>query len=277
VSAIGVVGVRRWGIIGGSGIYRLTGEKTFHRRWVVTRYGEVACFVGEWAGKEVVFLPRHGEGHTVPPHRINYRANVIAMRKLGVQTVLATAASGSLRSNLAPSTLLIPDQLLDLTSQRPRTFFDGENAPVVHVDLTSPFCPNLREALKRVAEELGIAVTDGGCYVCGEGPRYETAAEVRALAQLGGDVVGMTAGTEAALFREAEICYAIVAIVTNWGAGISPQPLSHAEVTAMMEQRLPILLQLFERVIATLDLPDCPCRHALDTYGEAARKWLEQA
>ncbi|MFA0730553.1 MAG: hypothetical protein LKKZDAJK_001215 [Candidatus Fervidibacter sp.] len=271
-----MVGLMRWGVIGGSGVSPLAKGQGWQRRIVATRYGEAVCFVGRWAGKEVVFLPRHGEGHTVPPHRINYRANVLAMRKLGVQAVLATAASGALRRHLSPGTLLLPDQLLDLTSQRPRTLFEGEGAPVVHVDLTSPFCPTLRERLKRVAEELGIAVMDGGCYVCGEGPRYETAAEVRALAQLGGDVVGMTAGTEAALFREAEICYAVVAIVTNWGAGISPQPLSHAEVTAMMEQRLPILLPLFERVIATFDFADCPCRHSLDTYGEAARKWLEQ-
>lgn len=266
----------RWGIIGGSGVYRLTQGQGFERHTVVTHYGEVKCFVGKWAGREVVFVPRHGEGHTIPPHRINYRANVLAMRRLGVEAVLATAASGSLRSDLIPGTLVVPDQLLDLALQRPRTFFDGDGAPVVHVDLTSPFCPTLRWALKQVAEALGITLMDGGCYVCGEGPRYETSAEVRALAQLGGDVVGMTAGTEAALFREAEICYAIVAIVTNWGAGISPQPLSHSEVTAMMEQRLPILLQLFERVIATFDFADCLCRHALDTYGEAARKWLEQ-
>lgn len=264
----------RFGVIGGSGIATWDALTATREVTVSTRFGEATCYTGALGRKEVVFLLRHGKEHAVPPHRINYRANALAMKALGVQAVLATAATGALRSDLPVGTLLVPDQLLDWTRQRPLTLFDGDGAPVVHVDLTQPFCPTLRQYLKRAAEESGIAVRDGGCYVCGEGPRYETAFEVQLLARWGGDVVGMTVGTEATLFREAEICYAIVAVVTNFGAGIAPQPLSHAEVEAVMGQQLPKVLRLFERVIADYTFPDCPCRHALDLYGEPARKWL---
>jgi len=264
----------RVGVIGGSGFSRILPLEDPQPVSVKTRFGEANCILGKLAGHEVVFLWRHGEGHKLPPHRINYRANVLAMKALGVRAVLATAATGTLRQTLPPGTLLVPDQLLDLTRQRPLTLFEGNDAPVVHIDLTHPFCPELRRRLVHAAWETGIQVVNGGCYVCGEGPRYETAFEVKALAQLGGDVAGMTAGTEATLFREAEICYAIVAVVTNWGAGLSPQPLSHSEVEAMMAQKLPLVAQIFEQVITRFDFPNCPCQHSLDAYGESARAWL---
>ncbi|MFA0748719.1 S-methyl-5'-thioinosine phosphorylase [Fervidibacter sp.] len=265
----------RIGVIGGSGFSSILPLEGAQSVSVKTRFGEANCILGKLAGREVVFLWRHGEGHKLPPHRINYRANVLAMKALGVKAVLATAATGTLRQTLPPGTLLVPDQLLDLTRQRPLTLFEGDDAPVVHIDLTYPFCPELRRRLVHAAEELNVQIVNGGCYVCGEGPRYETAFEVKVLAQLGGDVAGMTAGTEATLFREAEICYAIVAVVTNWGAGLSPQPLSHSEVEAMMAQKLPLVAKIFERVIAGFDFPDCPCHHSLDTYGDSARAWLQ--
>lgn len=264
----------RLGIVGGSGVYQLVKLANPRKITVATKFGDAVCIIGELGRKEVVFLPRHGEGHVIPPHRINYRANVLAMKRLQVKAVLATAATGALRRDFPPSTLLIPDQLLDWTRQRPLTLFEGDNAPLVHVDLTYPFCPTLRARLKQVADRLRIPVVDGGCYVCGEGPRYETAFEVQVLAKLGGDVAGMTAGTEAVLFREAEICYAIFAVVTNWGAGIEAKPLSHAEVDAMMKQTLPTVLSLFEQVVTDFDFPDCPCHHSLDAYGEKARRWV---
>lgn len=270
---MGVVRVRL-GVIGGTGFDWILPLENARPVTVKTRFGEAACVLGEWKGREVVFLWRHGEGHKLPPHLINYRANVLAMRKLGVRAVLATAATGTLRQTLPPGTLLVPDQLLDLTRQRPLTLFEGDGAPVVHIDLTHPFCPNLRQKLLQAAEELGVHALNGGCYVCGEGPRYETAFEVKVLSQLGGDVAGMTAGTEATLFREAEICYAIVAVVTNWGAGLSPQPLSHSEVEKMVAEKLPVIAQLFGRVIANFEFVDCLCHHSLDIYGESAREWL---
>ncbi len=265
----------RVGVIGGSGFSRILPLEDAKSLLVKTRLGEANFVLGKLAGREVVFLWRHGEGHKLPPHRINYRANVLAMKALGVKAVLATAATGTLRQTLPPGTLLVPDQLLDLTRQRPLTLFEGENAPVVHIDLTHPFCPELRQRLVLAAEELGVQIVKGGCYVCSEGPRYETAFEVKVLAQLGGDVAGMTAGTEATLFREAEICYAIISVVTNWGAGLSPKPLSHSEVEAMMAQKLPLVAQIFERVIAGFDFSDCSCQHSLDSYGDSVRAWLQ--
>ncbi|MCX7643135.1 MAG: S-methyl-5'-thioinosine phosphorylase [Armatimonadetes bacterium] len=264
----------RFGVIGGSGFASALPMKESRKITVKTRFGEAVCLLGRLADREVVFLLRHGEGHRLPPHKINYRANVLAMKQLGVTAVLATAATGTLKQDLPPGTLLIPDQLLDWTKQRPLTLFEGNDAPVVHIDVTQPFCPNLRQSLLQAAESLGAQVVNGGCYVCGEGPRYETAFEVKVLAKLGGDVAGMTAGTEAVLFREAEICYSVLAVVTNWGAGLSSQPLTHAEVEAMMQQKIPVIAQIFESVIANFDFPDCPCRHSLDSYGDEARKWL---
>ncbi|MFN3422198.1 MAG: MTAP family purine nucleoside phosphorylase, partial [Armatimonadota bacterium] len=192
----------RFGVIAGSGFTQILPLQEMERITVKTRFGPAYCLLGKLAGREVVFLWRHGEGHRLPPHKINYRANVLAMKHLDVAAVLATAATGTLKQTLPPGTLLAPDQLLDWTKQRPLTLFEGEDAPVVHIDVTQPFCPTLRQKLLEAAESLGIKVVDGGCYVCGEGPRYETAFEVKMFAQLGGDVAGMTAGTEAILFRE---------------------------------------------------------------------------
>lgn len=264
----------RFGVIGGSGFKQILPLENAEQLTVTTRFGNVRCILGKWVGREVVFLWRHGEEHELPPHRINYRANALAMKQLKVKAVLATAATGTLRKTLPPATLIVPDQLLDLTRQRPLTLFESEDAPVIHVDLTQPFCPTLRQRLMNAAEELQIPVVSGGCYVCTDGPRYETAFEVKAFAQLGGDIAGMTAGTEAILFREAEICYATIAIVTNWGAGLSTQPLSHSEVEAMMQRKLPAIVQLIEHTIANFDFPDCLCHHSLDTYGDSARSWL---
>lgn len=263
-----------FGLIVGSGFTKFLPLQSARKITVKTRFGEANCLLGKWNGQEVVFLRRHGEGHKLLPHKINYRANVLAMRQLGVKAVLATAATGTLRQTLPPATLLIPDQLLDWTKQRPLTLFEDNDAPLVHIDVTQPFCPTLRQRLLQAAENLGVQVVNGGCYVCSEGPRYETAFEVKMFAQLGGDVAGMTAGTEAILFREAEICYAVLAIVTNWGAGLSQQPLSHAEVEAMMQQKLPTIVQIFERVVSDFDFPDCSCRHSLDGYGDDAKQWL---
>ncbi len=264
----------RFGIIGGSGVGQLLLSQEAQPLTVTTRFGEVHCFLQTIGGKEVVFLQRHGKGHTLPPHRINYRANTLAMKQLRVKAVLATAAVGTLRPEVPPGTLLVPHQLLDLTRQRPLTLFEGEDAPVVHVDLSQPFCPTLRQYLLMAAQTLAISLMDQGCYVCNEGPRYETAFEVQVLAQLGGTVVGMTVGTEATLFREAEICYATLAIVTNWGAGLASHPLTHAEVETMVHQKAPQIVRLIEQLVSSFDFPDCSCQHALDAYGDSPRRWL---
>ncbi|MCS7265070.1 MAG: S-methyl-5'-thioinosine phosphorylase [Armatimonadetes bacterium] len=265
------------GIIAGSGFKQILPIQNPQKITVKNRFGEAICLLGDLKGRKIVFLWRHGEGHKLPPHKINYRANVMAMKQLGVRAVLATAATGTLRRTLPVGTLLVPNQLLDWTKQRPLTLFEGDDAPLVHIDFTQPFCPTLRQKLLQAAKDLEIQIVEGGCYVCSEGPRYETAFEVKMLAQLGGDVAGMTAGTEAVLFREAEICYAIIAVVTNWGAGLSQQPLTHSEVEAMMKEKMPAVAQIFEHVIANFEFRDCTCLHSLDSYGEDARRWLSES
>src|SRR5690606_29757669 len=195
-----------------------------------TPYGEVEVQIGRYKGVEVAFMPRHGKGHSIPPHRINYRANIWGLKMLGVEVILATAAVGSINPEMKPGNFVIVDQFLDFTKGRTSTFFDDGSQGVVHVDVTEPYCPAVREVLIETGRELGLRLHDRGTYVCVEGPRFETAAEIRAFRILGGDVVGMTSVPEAVLAREAGICYAAMAMVTNMGAGMEERPLSHEEV-----------------------------------------------
>ena len=192
--------------------------------------------MGAFQGVEVAFMARHGKGHSIPPHAINYRANIWGLRALGVERVLSTAAVGSLNPEMGPGDFVIIDQFLDFTKDRPLTFFDGGEYGVAHVDVTHPYCPVLRRALISVGERLGLALHPAGTYVCVEGPRYETAAEIRAYRTLGGDLVGMTNVPESVLAREAGLCYATMAMVTNLAAGLSPEPLSHEEVVEIMNR-----------------------------------------
>lgn len=217
---------------------------------VPTPYGPCQAMTGRLAGCDVVFVSRHGRGHTLPPHRINYRANVWGLREIGVQAVIATAAVGSLNPKMQPGDCVIVAQFLDFTKGRPLTFFD-EN--VRHTDVTDPYCPALSELLaagvERALAGTGAGVHRGGCYVCTEGPRYETRAEIRAFQRLGGDLVGMTGVPEVVLARELGLCYATLAIVTNWAAGVSERALHHAEVAAAMAARLAQLEAALEAVL----------------------------
>lgn len=203
-------------------------------RVVRTPYGEALVLLGAYRGVRVGFVRRHGPGHRVPPHRVNYRANIWAVRELGLERVLGTAAVGSLNPCMGPGDLVLVDQFIDFTRRRESTFFEGGDSGVVHVDLTEPYCPELRRVLAGAARDLGLPVHEGGVYVCTEGPRFETPAEVRAFRMLGGDLVGMTNVPEVVLAREAGLCYALVAVVTNFAAGISPGPVSHREVLEVM-------------------------------------------
>lgn len=190
----------------------------------------------------------------MPPHKINYRANIAGLKQLGCDAVVATTAVGSLREELLPGTICVLDQLIDFALTRPnKTFFDGESgSPVVHTDVTEPFAPLVRKAVLDAAHTLGESVRDGGCYLCFDGPRYETAAEVRLFASWGADVVGMTAIPEATLAREAGLHYAGVSLITNLGAGIASHPLSHAEVEEAMTAARPKLIALLTRAVGRL-------------------------
>ncbi len=207
-------------IIGGSGLTRLSTLAVAHREVVRTPYGEPssALLFGQIAGEDAVFLARHGHGHTIPPHRVNYRANLWALKQGGASAVVAVASVGGIRGH-APGDLVLPHQLIDYTSGRDQTFFDGGDQKVIHVDFTHPYTPALRMACLDAARRAGIALTDGGVYGAVSGPRLETAAEIDRMERDGATMVGMTGMPEAALARELELPYAAIAVIVNHAAG----------------------------------------------------------
>ena len=198
------------GIIGGTGLTRMDNLAVTEELTVSTPFGPPsdAILKAKIWGREVFFLPRHGRGHRIPPHRINYRANVFALKSLGVEIILSVSAVGSMRESIVPGQLVFPDQFLDRTKQRPGTFFD--EGLVAHVPFADPLCPHLRAKLTKAAERLSIPHHTGGTYVCIEGPQFSTRAESLFYRSLGVEVIGMTNATEARLAREAECCYATI-------------------------------------------------------------------
>ncbi len=249
----------KFGVIGGSGIYTLEGVGI---EWitVVTPYGEVEVGASEIDGREVFFMPRHGRNHSLPPHKVNYRGNIWALASLGVKRIIATNACGSLNTDFPPGYLVLPDQFLDFTKARPSTFYD-EQGKVAHTDMTVPYCPQIREEVMKAADKMGFKdINNGGTYVTTEGPRFETAAEIKAYRMLGGDLVGMTSVPEVVLAREAGMCYASISIVTNFAAGISPDILTHDEVLEMMSKITPIVGQLILETIKNFpEEKTCQC------------------
>jgi len=203
---------------------------------VETPYGSVEPVVGKLANRELVFMSRHGRDHATPPHLVNYRANIWALRELGVQKIIATAAVGSLSSNFRLGELVLLDQFLDFTKSRPQTFYEDGEQGVLHVDMTEPYCSAVRQVIIDASEHLGFAVKNGACYVCTEGPRFETPAEIRMFQRLGAELVGMTSVPEVVLARELGMCYASIGMVTNEAAGIATHPLTHAEVMESMKE-----------------------------------------
>ncbi|MDH4395748.1 MAG: S-methyl-5'-thioinosine phosphorylase [Limnobacter sp.] len=227
-----------YAVIGGSGLSKLPGFQLERRQVFRTPYGEPsgALMFGHLADEEVVFLARHGYGHTIAPHQINYRANMSALSQIAdLDGILSVASVGGIRPDLLPGQLLIPDQILDYTSGRPSTFFEG-SAQVEHIDFTWPYDQTLRSGLRAAADAINESVVFGGCYACTQGPRLETAAEVKRLARDGADIVGMTGMPEAALARELNIPYAHLALVVNSAAGVgsSAQEISHAQIAQVV-------------------------------------------
>lgn len=250
-------------IIGGTGVYVPGMLEEVYREVISTSYGKVPMHIGKCQDKEVAFLNRHGEGHSVPPHLVNYRANISALKTLGVKYILATAAVGSLNPLMKPGDFVFIDQFLDFTKSRQGTFFESRELEVIHQDMTEPYCSKLRELLARVARVLRFPFHSKGVYVCTEGPRFETTAEIRMYSQMGGDLVGMTGVPEIVLAREAEICYATIAMVTNFAAGMSPGRLNHQEVVQMMKQNEENVRQLIKQAIGWLEAEQiCSCHQA---------------
>lgn len=217
--------------------------------------------IGQVSEKPVAFLPRHGSTHSLPPHKVNYRANTYALHKIGVECILATNAVGAINAEIAPGDLVIPHDLIDFTKLRPCSFYEG--APVTHVDVSQPYCPESRALLVKMSAKLSIKTWDKGVMVCTEGPRYETPAEIEMFRRLGCDVVGMTGAPEAVLARELEMCYATICFVTNMAAGIQDRLTAH-ELSEVAEQRMPLIQQVLRETIRQLPTKRrCRCAHAL--------------
>jgi 5'-deoxy-5'-methylthioadenosine phosphorylase len=208
-------------IIGGTGLSQLREMRIEQRQIVVTPWGEPSAPVlhGVIAGRRVAFLPRHGSGHTIPPHQVNYRANLWALRDLGVRQIIAVNAVGGIRDDLRPGTLAVPDQVIDYTWGRSHTYFEGADRPVRHVDFTRPYSDAIRARLIDAGARAGVAMVDGGTYGATQGPRLESAAEIARMARDGCAMVGMTGMPEAALARELDLEYACCAVVVNCAAG----------------------------------------------------------
>ncbi|MCD0483981.1 S-methyl-5'-thioadenosine phosphorylase [Streptacidiphilus sp. ASG 303] len=260
------------GVLGGSGFYAFLDEVT--EVVVDTPYGPPSdsLFVGELAGRRVAFVPRHGRGHHLPPHRINYRANLWALRSLGARQILGPCAVGGLRPEYGPGTLVVPDQFVDRTSGRLQTFYDGVPLPdgtvprVVHVSCADPYCPAGRAAALAAARASDWEPVDGGTLVVIEGPRFSTRAESRWYAAQGWSVIGMTGHPEAVLARELGLCYTSIALVTDLDAGVETgEGVTHEEVLAVFAENLGRLRTVLAEVVRGLPSErDCICAHALD-------------
>jgi len=249
---------QRIGIIGGTGVERP--DPDADERIVDTPYGQARVWISSAPGgdhaDEVVFVSRHSVEHDIPPHRINYRANIDALRQLGVDRVLATFTVGGIADDIPPGAAVALDQLIDLTHGREFTFFEGGASGLRHTAFTEPFCSSLRQGLLDAAQRHGVEMRPTGTYVCCNGPRFETAAEIRMFRLWGADVVGMTAMPEAALAREAGIHYAGVAISVNWAAGIKGAlALDYDALHTMRARLLPLMLD----VLRTTALAGCSC------------------
>ena len=235
-------------IIGGTGLTRLPEFDISHREKMPTQWGEPSSDLihGKLYGADVVFIARHGEKHTIPPHRVNYRANIKALKDTGVSTIIAAAAVGGIRPDMGPAKIVVPSQIIDYSHGRAGTFFEDNLDHVTHIDFTHPYTPSLREKLLDAGFQAGIRVVDGGVYACTQGPRLETSAEIVRIERDGGDLVGMTGMPEAALARELEIDYACCAIVANWAAGKSAHAISMDEIERNLLQGMADFATLLE-------------------------------
>lgn len=243
-------------IIGGTGLYRLAGLESVQEASLPTPFGHASApaRIGKLAGRSVAFLARHGEAHSVAPHRINYRANLHMLHALGAREVLALNTVGGITSRFAPRALGAPEQIIDYTWGRESTFCDAPGAAVEHAEFAEPYDAGLRGRLLAAAEAAGVEVVDGGCYAATQGPRLESRAEISRLRRDGCDVVGMTGMPEAALARELGLAYASLVIVANWAAGCDPlgrhaPPITMDEVLGNVEAASALLPSLIETLL----------------------------
>lgn len=239
-------------ILGGSGLTKLSTLSGVRRKAATTAFGDPsgALTLGRIGGHEVMFLARHGDGHSIPPHQVNYRANIQALKDAGATRIASVATVGGIRRGFGPGALVVPDQIIDYTWGRASTFFEGPGAKVTHIDFTRPYSVSMRNAILAAAGACAEPIADGGCYGVTQGPRLETAAEILRMERDGADLVGMTAMPEAALAREAELEYAAIAVVANHAAGKedSAQAISLGAIETVVEQAMQRVLRILEKL-----------------------------
>ncbi len=250
-------------IIGGSGLTTLSNLDVSHREVVRTPYGEPsgALVFGQICGQPAMFLPRHGYGHTIPPHAVNYRANLWAIHHHKATGVVSVASVGGIRADLQPGDIVIPNQIIDYTWGRKSTYFDGNGTPVTHIDFTEPYDRDLRERIRDAGEILGVEMKIGGVYAATQGPRLETAAEVNRLERDGADLVGMTGMPEAVLARELGLPYAAISVVANHaaGRGDSAQGIHFESLEHVLQEAMGRVRAVIEKVVG--------CRAAMPPMG----------
>ncbi len=251
------------GIIGGTGVYDPKIFKKVRNIKVFTPFGEPSDLVsiGLYQNTRVAFIPRHGRNHTIPPHRVNYRANLWALKQLGVKRIIASSAVGSLRDDYEPGDFVVPDQFIDRTKKRGDTFYEG--GQIYHVSSADPFCPQLRKFFINFIQRLGLNVKKKGTYVCIEGPRFSTRAESQLFRMWNADIIGMTLYPECALAIEAELCYVSIAMVTDYDVW-AEKPVSTSEILRITRRNV----ENFRKVIvgAIPQIPkdrNCSCRYSL--------------
>lgn len=240
-------------IIGGTGLAQLANLNITHRQVARTPYGEPsgALTFGEINGHDVIFLARHGYGHTIPPHKVNYLANIWALKQHGTSHIVSVASVGGIHPDLIPGTLVIPDQIIDYTYGRSNTYFNGDTKSVVHIDFTEPYCSELRTNILYAAKQAKEKCIAQGVYACVQGPRLETAAEINRLERDGATMVGMTGMPEACLAREQALCYAAIGVVSNYAAGRGSSKIEiHAEeVQATLQTAMARTRLLIEHIV----------------------------
>ncbi len=255
---------KRIGIIGGTGLYEMEGLENIHKEKVETPYGapSEAYIVGKISGKEVVFLPRHGIGHKIPPSELNFRANIYGFKKLGCQWLIGVNSVGSLREEMKPLDIVLPDQFFDRSSRK-CTFF--EKGLVAHISFAEPTCKTLRDIIMQAGSGKEVKVHNGGTYINMEGPAFSTRAESNVYRQLGFDVIGMTALSEAKLAREAEICYAAMALVTDYDCWrVGEEPVTTEVIIGNLKKNINAAKEIIKSTVRQIpEERDCPCACAL--------------
>lgn len=256
--------MRKLGIIGGSGLYDIEGFEYVEEIIMNTEYGDPSDTYRIYNYKDVrfYFLNRHGRNHQTPPHKVNYRANIQGFVNLGIENIISITATGGINRSYKPGDIVIPDNGIDMTNGREHTFYGS--GLIHHIDITEPFCPRLRGVLENASESADVDAAINGTYICTNGPRLETAAEIKAYDRWGADLVGMTLFPECSLARERELCYANISVITNYAAGTSKTKLTAEEVVEEMGKATGMLKELISMVpVYYKEERDCPCPDAL--------------